>query len=150
MNTSLNQTTYTYTSFLRRGAAFFIDALIMSLVLVPLVLLLLDIDFDNFDPQDYAQQQLRIQAISGLLYYLYFALWESSKYRATPGKMALGVKVCDADGAQLNFWQALGRNICKMLSAGILFIGFLMPLWTKKRQTLHDIITSCIVLDTTK
>jgi len=77
---------------------------------------------------------------------MYFAFAESSNKQATIGKRALGIKVIDLDGNRISFINAIGRHISKFFSAFILYIGFLMPLWTKKKQTLHDMMASCVVI----
>jgi uncharacterized RDD family membrane protein YckC len=64
--------------------------------------------------------------ISAIVGILYWTLMESSKYQATVGKMALGLKVTDIDGKNIDFVKALIRNICKIISQMILFIGFIM------------------------
>jgi uncharacterized RDD family membrane protein YckC len=43
---------------------------------------------------------------------------------ATPGKMALGLRVVDANGNLLTFWHAVGRHFSYILSAITLGIGY--------------------------
>lgn len=85
---------------------------------------------------------------SGLISFawLYFALQESSKWQATVGKRALGIKVVGLDGKRISFGRATVRHFSKMLSRMILMIGFLMVIWTKKKQGLHDMIASTLVV----
>lgn len=82
-----------------------------------------------------------------IFYYLYFSLFESSKYQASLGKLAVGIIVTDMEGERISFLKALGRNLGKFISGIIIYIGFLMPLWTEKQQTLHDIMASCLVVE---
>jgi uncharacterized RDD family membrane protein YckC len=77
---------------------------------------------------------------------LYFPLLESSRLRATPGKLACGLMVVDEDGRQIGFARAFGRNIGKIVSALIFGIGFLMAGWTRRKQALHDMMAGCLVL----
>ncbi len=79
--------------------------------------------------------------------WLYFAFCESSVWQATIGKLALGIRVTDMQGARISFPRALGRYPAKYLSAFILCIGFLMVAWTQRRQGLHDLIASTLVLN---
>ncbi|TVQ45488.1 MAG: RDD family protein [Saprospirales bacterium] len=81
-----------------------------------------------------------------LLVVLYFALFESSKYQGALGKILLKIKVVDRKGKRLRFGQALGRSLGKILSTLILFIGYLMALWTENKQTLHDYLSSTYVV----
>ena len=68
----------------------------------------------------------------------YFALMESSVYQATLGKMAVGIKVGDSGGHQISILNAIGRYFAKIISALLLFIGFLMVGWDEKHQGIHD------------
>ena len=70
---------------------------------------------------------------------------ESSKYMASLGKLALGIKVTDESGERLSILRSLARNISKVLSLLTLFIGFMMAGWTARKQALHDIISKCEV-----
>ncbi len=78
--------------------------------------------------------------------WLYYALMESSKYQATLGKMALNIKVTDLAGNKLTFARATGRYFGKILSGLILCIGYLMVIWTEKKQGLHDILAKTLVV----
>lgn len=78
--------------------------------------------------------------------WLYFALMESSAYQGTLGKMALGIRVTDLDGGQIDFGRATGRYFAKILSFITLMIGYIMAAFTGKKQALHDIIAGTVVL----
>ncbi|MEO9214505.1 MAG: RDD family protein [Rhodanobacter sp.] len=88
-----------------------------------------------------------VMAITGVLAWLYFALCESSAWQATPGKLALGIRVTDLQGKRISFPRALGRYPAKFLSTIILGIGFLMVAWTQRKQGLHDMICGTLVLN---
>ena len=81
------------------------------------------------------------------LTWMYFAVSESSAWQATIGKLALGIRVTDLDGARISFPRALGRYPAKYLSAVIFGIGFLMVAWTRRKQGLHDMIAGTLVLN---
>ena len=78
--------------------------------------------------------------------FVYWILMEGSRYQASLGKLALGLKVVDNQGNRLSMIHALGRNALKFLSALPLLIGFMMAGWTRKKQALHDKITDCFVI----
>jgi uncharacterized RDD family membrane protein YckC len=71
---------------------------------------------------------------------------ESSSKQATVGKMVLGIKVTDLDGNKLDFVKALVRNLCKIISSLIMCIGYIMAGFTEKKQALHDMIASTLVV----
>jgi len=84
--------------------------------------------------------------ISTIIWILYYTLMETSKYQGTVGKIALGLIVTDTNGNKLDFSKALVRNICKIISSMILFIGYIMAGFTDKKQALHDMIANTLVV----
>jgi len=84
--------------------------------------------------------------ISFVIRTLYFTLMESSKYQATLGKMALGLKVTDMNGNKLDFVKALLRQLGKIISGMIMLIGYIMAGLTEKKQALHDILAGALVV----
>ena len=78
--------------------------------------------------------------------WLYSAFFESSSWRATPGKRLLGLQVITADGGRASFGKVTERHLMKFLSLFCLTIGFMMSCWTKRRQALHDMPCDCLVI----
>ncbi len=78
--------------------------------------------------------------------WLYESLMESSSYQATLGKMIFGMKVTDLYGNRISFGRATGRHFAKIISAVILFVGFIMVGFTDRKQGLHDMIAGTLVL----
>jgi uncharacterized RDD family membrane protein YckC len=89
---------------------------------------------------------VRLETIAVVVLFIYWILMEASRYQASLGKQALGLKVVDDRGLGLTITRAAGRNLLKVLSAMILLIGFLMAGWTRHKQTLHDLVTRCHVV----
>jgi len=79
---------------------------------------------------------------------LYYSIFESSKHQGTLGKIAIKIKVVDKEGNRLSFAHALGRNLSKILSSLIFYVGYLMVLWTKEKQALHDYLANTYVINT--
>lgn len=148
-----------YAGFWRRFVAYMIDQLLMGVVafmvfLPGLALLGLGIGSGIMEESEDAIG-LVVAAIAAymmailvivVLQWLYFALMESSNKQASLGKLALGIIVTDMDGKRLTFGRATGRYFGKILSSLILNIGFLMAAFTEKKQALHDMIASCVVV----
>jgi uncharacterized RDD family membrane protein YckC len=66
-----------------------------------------------------------------------------TRFGATPGKMALGLKVRMADGTAISFARAVGRYFAYWLTcftALLFFIGFLIAAWDREKRALHDFI----------
>jgi uncharacterized RDD family membrane protein YckC len=79
--------------------------------------------------------------------WLYYAGMESSEHQGTLGKMALGLLVTDINGQRVSFGRASGRYWAKLITGMVpLYIGFIMAGFTEKKQALHDMIASCLVL----
>jgi uncharacterized RDD family membrane protein YckC len=84
---------------------------------------------------------------SVLLAWIYNAGMESSRHQGTLGKMALGLIVTDLQGRPIGFAVASGRYFAKIITGLIpLGIGYAMAGFTEKKQALHDMIASCLVL----
>lgn len=117
-----------YSGFWRRFVAMLLDCLI---VLIPTAL------FGTLIP--YA---------GGLIFGLiYKPVFEASALKATPGKAMLGMIVVSETGERLTIKQSYIRYFVSILSGFVLCIGYLMNLFTAKRQTLHDMIAECVVIN---
>jgi uncharacterized RDD family membrane protein YckC len=128
-----------YAGFWRRFAAIIIDGLVVG---IPLGIIFAPFGGNNFNGSGYTGFGL----LRSLVFLAYFALMESSSYQATLGKMALGIKVTDIDGNKLTFGRALGRNAAKFISTIICFIGYILAAFTERKQALHDMIASTLVV----
>jgi len=94
------------------------------------------------------KQEMNITTVDDIVFlviFIYWILMDGSRYQASLGKMALRLKVVDARGHRLSVPRALGRNLLKWLSCATFMIGFMLAGWTKRKQTLHDMITGCYV-----
>jgi uncharacterized RDD family membrane protein YckC len=134
-----------YAGFWLRFWAYLIDGLVLSAL--PLVIALLIAPLFFTGGTALAGLGVTIFLVPTLLGegWLYFAILESS-LQATPGKRVLGLKVTGIDGEPISFGRASLRYFAKILSAAILNIGFIMAAFTKRKQALHDILASCLVV----
>lgn len=91
-----------------------------------------------------------IQVLAGVVGFAlgvaYYVSFEASSLQATPGKLALGIKVTNLEGGRVSTGQALGRYFGKILSGCLLCIGYLMMLWNPRKQTLHDQLAGTLVV----
>lgn len=126
-----------------RFVAFLFDWILLS-VLAALVILLMGLplvpEIKNYEAR------LKINFISLVLGWLYYAGFESSPYQATPGKQVMGIFVTDTEGYDITFSRATGRFFGKLLSGLILMLGYLMAAFTERRQALHDKMAKTLVL----
>jgi uncharacterized RDD family membrane protein YckC len=102
---------------------------------------------DDFFTPDVIGIVFVLAAAAVVMVWLYYAGMESSIYQGTLGKMALGLIVTDLDGRRISFGRATGRYFSKLITGLIpLGIGYAMAGFTEKKQALHDMIASCLVL----
>jgi uncharacterized RDD family membrane protein YckC len=151
-----------YAGFWLRFVAFLIDGVValvaFVILLIPLFILtgagavLSKIGSDE-DISDNVGAALGIGFILGFIgiilvvSWLYYALSESSSWQATLGKKMLNLKVTDMSGQPISFGRASGRYFGKIISGKItLYIGYMLAGFTEKKQALHDMIASCLVL----
>ena len=78
---------------------------------------------------------------------LYHSLlvWQSGM---TIGKYILKIKVIDINSSQTpSFIQAVFRGVMRIVSEMPFYLGFLLAFMTPKRQTFHDKVSNCVVVD---
>ena len=80
-----------------------------------------------------------------IIVYFYFTLLETSEWQGTVGKRLLKIKVTDMNGRHIDFKRATVRFLGKILSSQLL-IGYIMILFTAKKQGLHDLLAKTLVL----
>jgi uncharacterized RDD family membrane protein YckC/energy-coupling factor transporter ATP-binding protein EcfA2 len=125
-----------FAPFWKRTLAWVIDLILFLLAFVFWVIVSMAL------PADY-----QMAVVYGGLFasdWLYDALACSSRWQGTLGKHILGIIVTDAQGRRLPLWRSAARHLAKMLSWYTL--GFLLSLFTNKRQMLHDLAARTLVL----
>jgi uncharacterized RDD family membrane protein YckC len=151
-----------YAGFWLRVLAYLIDTIILGIFAVPILIggaMLLGIGgmianmphnqdpFENGLPPAFALFLTLCVGVGIFGTWLYFALLESSEWQGTAGKKALGLIVTDMAGQRVTFMRATGRHFGKIVTSFIpLGIGYAMAGFTQKRQALHDMIASTLVL----
>jgi len=138
-----------YAGFLRRWGALIIDgfALMIPLGLICILLAVaLGVGLDN-GTSGIAMAQGTYYVLWLIAAPLYYAVQESSRYQATIGKRALGIKVTDLEGRRIGFGHALGRWFAAALSYLTFYVGFFMAGFTERKQALHDYVANTLVVD---
>ena len=121
-----------YAGFWRRATAFFIDALVVWVIMALLFFL-------AFFPQ-------LLAVVLGGFYHVVF---ETSPLRATPGKALMKLAVLKADGRQLTIKDSIIRYALSWVSGMFLCLGYFISLFTEKKQTFHDLIAETVVVEET-
>jgi len=117
-----------YAGFWRRFAASFIDGIILLIA-------------------DLILEAMGWPGITFIIVsWLYFAISESSMMQGTIGKRIMGIQVTDMNCGRIKFGKATGRYFGKFISGAVFLIGYFMAGFTEKKQALHDIMASTLVV----
>ncbi|KPA19609.1 serine/threonine protein kinase [Candidatus Magnetomorum sp. HK-1] len=128
-----------YAGFWKRSFAFCIDYLLIFAAGIIITLVL------NMNSIYVKDEELGFLII--FLSLVYFATMECSNTQGTIGKITLGIRVTDIQGEKISFWRSVGRNVCKYFSSLLFCIGFIVAGFTEKKQALHDLMLSCLVIN---
>lgn len=131
-----------YAGFWRRFGAFWIDGILLW---IAGTLVQLAMGMDLF-AREFDMKSVIASCIGLVMTWLYSALLESGRGQATLGQMVLGIKVTDLALRRVSFGRATGRHFAQILSALILFTGYLMVAFTEKKQGLHDLMAGCLLV----
>jgi uncharacterized RDD family membrane protein YckC len=120
-------------AFGRRLAAILIDGLVLFVALLPITLVL-----EAITPEGSERLGGVLFMITMLLQGAYAGAMYSWRGQ-TLGKMALGIKVTDAEGGNPSFFRGAFRDtVGHWISGWICALGFLWMLWDDQQQTWHD------------
>jgi uncharacterized RDD family membrane protein YckC len=134
-----------YAGFWIRFAARLIDGIILGIagliLRIPLFLMLGLRAAAGFNPMMMGPQMagglgltILINTAIAVAYEVYFV----SSRGATPGKMAMGIKIVMSNGSPVPPGVAAGRYFAQWISAMILLIGYLMAAFDYQKRALHD------------
>lgn len=151
----------TYAGFWLRLVAHLLDGLICGLAFVILLIPVFALTgagafFSKLGSSDDISDDVTALIVLGfvgvflgalLLSWLYYAFAESSSWQGTAGKKLLSLYVTDMSGRPISFGRASGRFFARFITNLIpLEIGYILAGFTEKKQAIHDMIASCLVL----
>ncbi|AZB41576.1 RDD family protein [Bacillus sp. FJAT-42376] len=126
-----------YAGFWVRFGAYLIDGVIFLIIFgIPSFLLI------GGDPA----ANTAIRLFIGTLSALYVILMPTTKWQGTIGKKLLGLKIVDENGGRLTAGRAVLRYIGQIISALVLYIGFIMAAFTNRKRALHDMMAHTYVV----
>jgi uncharacterized RDD family membrane protein YckC len=141
-----------YAGFLQRVGASLLDGLFAALMAcIPSTGIAFVLMSMARGSPEHEQAASVLAGLCFLLLYLvialaYYVTAETSKKQGTWGKQILGIKVTDLQGNRITIGRAITRYFAKVITGLTFGIGLLMPLFTEKKQTLHDMIAGCLAL----
>ena len=131
-----------YAGFWQRAAAFLIDWLIVLVILIPLLIVVFGMRELSLDPAEHSWDLLVPIVIGAAV----VGFWRYCG--ATPGKVALGVRIVDArDGSAPSTLRLVVRLLAYLVSAIPLYLGFLWIGIDRRKQGWHDKIARTIVIN---
>jgi len=133
-----------YAGFWVRYAASLIDGMI---IIIPMFILgLLVFALVSIGGLGSEGSGIFLRLFVPVLIWIYFIVM-TKNYGATLGKRAMGIKVISDKSENLSWGQVVLREtLGKFISAIILYIGYLMAGFTARKQGLHDMIASTVVV----
>lgn len=137
-----------YAGFWRRGAAWFLDLLLVTPITLTLLQLVYGRDYWRWLNSGEAELIYGFwdPVINyGLPMVLVIVFW--SRMGATPGKWVMGCRVLNArTGRFPSLGRALLRFVGYLVSYLPLGLGFLWAAWDKRKQGFHDKIARTVVV----
>jgi uncharacterized RDD family membrane protein YckC len=149
---------FRYAGFWIRFVAVFIDGIIMSMVngIVQFAILgsfmpSIATPRPGMTPEELFTTFLPRVGLSAGASLLLHATYEAlfiNRLGATPGKLALGLKVVRPDGGPIGLGRAFGRYFAKLLNYFTLLIGYIIAGFDSQKRALHDMICDTRVIRT--
>ena len=84
-------------------------------------------------------------ALAGVILLVYSALFHWLGGR-TPGKRLFGIRLVDGTGRPPTLARSLVRAGLSLVSLGLLGLGYLMALFTRRRRSMHDALSGTYVV----
>ena len=136
-----------YAGFWIRTGAKMIDLVIFFIVEMALILLLSPFTaFRHWSPGVVPNLAFLMIYPVLLAFHISYSVFFNGKYGATPGKMALGLKIITSGGQPLTYGKAFARVLAEMLSGIICYIGYIMVAFNDEKKSLHDQICDTRVI----
>ncbi len=128
----------------KRALAFFIDDMLLSLLLIIAL-------WDSFNGAKTIEDMINITNNFILEYMMMKIIYQAffvMKYGASVGKIIMKIRVIEIDTLQTpNIVTSLNRAIFRVISETMFYLGFLWGLLNQQRQTWHDKTARTLVID---
>lgn len=143
-----DRTYMTYSTVLKRFGAMILDGFIVAIPNYAAMFGIMALGgmFSGKEPNPMLMLLIYIPALGFPI--LYEGLMLSYKNGQTVGKMALTMRVVQADGSPITRGQAWGRPVMKLVLGCTMGIDYLVALFNDERKTLHDMVVGTRVIDT--
>jgi uncharacterized RDD family membrane protein YckC len=130
-----------YAGFWPRAVALLIDWLIVIVIAMPIIVVAFGAAYFSLDPVRRSGDLVIALVVGSLI----VGFWRYCG--ATPGKLAVGVKIVDATtGAAPSTGRLVIRLLCYLVSALPFYLGFLWVAFDRRKQGWHDKIAGTVVI----
>jgi len=131
-------------SIKKRSMAFFIDEMLLSLVLMIAL-------WDNFSKPMTLEETILLTNTFVLEYMMMKVIYQAffvMHYGASIGKLAMKIKVIEIRTLEYpNVLSSLNRSIFRVISELVFYLGFLWGVFDPVHQTWHDKTAKTLVVD---
>lgn len=134
-----------YAGFWVRALATIIDSILIMLITFPILVYIYGWGYFDFEQTGWVAGPAEViigwilPSIAVIIFWL--------KKQATPGKMAVGVKVVDAvTGNTMSVGQAIGRYFAYLVSLLPFGLGYIWIAFDSKKQGWHDKLVGTVVI----
>jgi len=142
----------------KRMVSFMIDDFVVALLLfsifytplmemvshLPVIMKIEDLEKFKQEINHFASVNLPFILLLKILYHTFF-VWQNG---TTLGKYIMKIKVVELDTANTpSLQKALLRAIVRIFSEVLFYVGFMLAFFLPLKQTLHDKLSSCVVVD---
>ena len=153
-----DSTSYPIASTQKRISAFVIDDIVIALLLLaifynqlleigshlPTVITPESIEVFKNEMNQFAVNNLLLIIALKIMYHTFF-VWQNGM---TLGKYFMKIKVVELGTSQHPiFAKALLRALLRIVSEVLFYLGFLLAFFLPLKQTLHDKLSGCVVVD---
>lgn len=136
-----------YAGFWIRVLASLIDSILVIAVIFPLLISIYGMDYFMLRNNDIGILGALIQYLAPAAAIIVFWIYKS----ATPGKMALGLKIVSLGANKdLSLGQSIGRYFGYYLSTIPLCVGFIWVAFDARKQGWHDKLAGTVVVHSEK
>ncbi len=148
MNENIEDVLYreklTLASINKRSMAFFIDELLLSILLMIVL-------WDSFTQATTVEQMIELTnsvvleyMVMKIIYQAFFVM----QYGATLGKIAMKIHVIEIKTlSNPSFISSFNRAVFRIVSEMLFYLGFLWGMFDPLRRTLHDRTAQTLVVD---
>ena len=141
---SSSSSSHDYATFGQRAVALLIDWLLVIVISMPLIVVAFGAEYFSLDPVRRSGDLLIALLVGGVI----VTFWRH--FGATPGKLAVGIRIVDARTGKTPSTRRLVLRLAGyLLSALPFYLGFLWAAVDRRKQGWHDKIAGTVVVQET-